>query len=228
MAEVLERTAARDDVELIQKEKLLLQAAALYNFVENCATKSPVETDFLTKMTNTVSQKIQSIQDNLVLSVGGNPSNCKFDIQSKKKVLEKLREEARCCVRTIEGAQLNQTGNEEDLRDMFVEQASKIKSLFKTIASEIKQLFAGIIQECLDVLGKPPCHYEIIVLGSLAREEMTPYSDLEWAILTSSEEEKCKIFFRNLTNLVHLQVRIVRINTKLEKVARTEPRINFL
>ena len=86
------------------------------------------------------------------------------------------------------------------------DQTEEIKKLCKLISSKVKQLFARMIKKCVEVLGDPPCDYEVVVLGSLAREEMTPYSDLEWAILISSEDEKCKDFFRDLTNLVHLQV----------------------
>ena len=88
-------------------------------------------------------------------------------------------------------------------------QTEEIKKLCKLISSKVKQLFARIIKKCVEVLGDPPCDYEVVVLGSLAREEMTPpYSDLKWAILISLEDEKCKDFFRNLTNLVNLQVSI--------------------
>jgi signal-transduction protein with cAMP-binding, CBS, and nucleotidyltransferase domain len=89
------------------------------------------------------------------------------------------------------------------------DEIEEIKGLSDTISVRMKQFLAGIINECLELLGTPPCDYDVIVLGSLARNEMTPYSDFEWAILTNSEEEKCKVFFRNLTNLVHLQVGLV-------------------
>ena len=99
--------------------------------------------------------------------------------------------------------------NKCDVRQMPKDEIEEIKGLSDTISVRMKQFLAGIINECLELLGTPPCDYDVIVLGSLARNEMTPYSDFEWAILTNSEEEKCKVFFRNLTNLVHLQVGLV-------------------
>jgi predicted nucleotidyltransferase len=89
---------------------------------------------------------------------------------------------------------------------MLKDETEEIERLSHTISVRMKQFLATIINECLELLGTPPCDHEVIVFGSLARNEMTPYSDFEWAILTNSEEEECKVFFRNLTNLVHLQV----------------------
>ncbi|CAB3988449.1 hypothetical protein BRAFLDRAFT_85709 [Paramuricea clavata] len=89
---------------------------------------------------------------------------------------------------------------------MLKDETEDIERLSDTISVRMKQFFAAVINECLELLGTPPCDHEVIVFGSLARNEMTPYSDFEWAILTNSEEEECKVFFRNLTNLVHLQL----------------------
>ena len=206
LAEVIQEKATQDDLELPTKQRYLLQAAALLNFVKNLMRNGDTENELSKKMLTTVSQKLQEIQDNLVLSVGGNLPCYKFNSESYKKSLDSLRNVASSRLNAIHDRYVSERDSEEDHREMYVEQAEEIRVLFKTIASEMKLLFSDIIKDCMAVIGKPPCNYEIIVLGSLAREEMTPYSDLEWAILTSSEEERCKTFFRNLTNLVHLQV----------------------
>ncbi|MBS4171397.1 hypothetical protein NEOC95_002147 [Neochlamydia sp. AcF95] len=46
----------------------------------------------------------------------------------------------------------------------------------------------------------------MIGFGSLAREEMTPYSDLEFGILIKEDTPLNKKYFKNLTNLLHLLV----------------------
>jgi tetratricopeptide (TPR) repeat protein len=46
----------------------------------------------------------------------------------------------------------------------------------------------------------------MIGFGSLAREEMTPYSDLEFGILISDDNTKNRKYFKNLTTLIHLKV----------------------
>ncbi|XP_028395686.1 uncharacterized protein LOC114519715 [Dendronephthya gigantea] len=208
LAEVLKQKASDETVLLPQRQKLLLQAASLYNFVGNCFNKSAVESksEFATSHENVLPGKILEVQESLIVATRGDRLRCRFNPESKKIAIEQLREEAKRELRVINAKYDAKTGNEEDLRKLFIKQTADVKDLYKKIASKLKQFFAEIIQECLEVLGELPCEYEVILLGSLSREEMTPYSDLEWAILTRSDDEQSKIFFRNLTNLVHLQV----------------------
>jgi hypothetical protein len=37
-------------------------------------------------------------------------------------------------------------------------------------------------------VGPPPCAYAMLAFGSLAREDLTPYSDFEWAIVLDDED----------------------------------------
>ncbi|XP_028407447.1 uncharacterized protein LOC114530060 isoform X2 [Dendronephthya gigantea] len=69
------------------------------------------------------------------------------------------------------------------------------------------RLVAMLANECENKLGRPPCDYAIIGLGSVARMEATPYSDLEFAILYSDPAIGDKInYFRVLSYLLHLKV----------------------
>ena len=47
-----------------------------------------------------------------------------------------------------------ETGDEEDLRKIFIKQAVDVRDLYQKIALKIRQFFAEIIQECLEVLGE--------------------------------------------------------------------------
>jgi predicted nucleotidyltransferase len=188
-------------LELPQRQHFLLQAAALYNFVRNFLKTEELEGE--------LSKTLSKIQDNMVDMVGGNPLHCKFDSELKKNELRKLRNEAKQSLESIEcrrSSKNQESVNKCDVRPMLKDETKDIEELSDRISVRMKQFLAAIINECLELLGTPPCDHEVIVLGSLARNEMTPYSDFEWAILTDSEEEECKVFFRNLTNLVHLQV----------------------
>jgi predicted nucleotidyltransferase len=209
LAEVLERKAEDKNLELPRRQRFLLQAAALYNFVRNFLKTEDVEAELSKTLSKVVSRKLLDIQDSMVEMVGGNPLHCKFDSELKENELKNLRNEVKKSLESMECRRTpknTESLNKCDVRQMLKDETEQIERLSDTISVGMKQFLAAIINECLALLGTPPCDHEVIVLGSLARNEMTPYSDFEWAILTNSEEEECKVFFRNLTNLVHLQV----------------------
>ncbi|CAB3992653.1 PREDICTED: uncharacterized protein LOC109461575 [Paramuricea clavata] len=209
LAEVLERKAADRNFKLPQRQRFLLQAAALYNFVRNFLKTEDVEAELSKTLSKIVSRKLLDIQDNMVEMVGGNPLYCKFDSELKQNELKNFRNDVKQSLVSMEcrrSSKNQESVKKCDVRQMLKDEIKEIEGLSDTISVRMKQFLATIINECLELLGTPPCAHEVIVLGSLARNEMTPYSDFEWAILTNSEEEKCKVFFRNLTNLVHLQI----------------------
>ncbi|WP_213151792.1 tetratricopeptide repeat protein [Neochlamydia sp. AcF95] len=82
----------------------------------------------------------------------------------------------------------------------------EVKELYGKISQDIKAFFSLLVNQALDVLCPAPCEYAMIGFGSLAREEMTPYSDLEFGILIKEDSDENKKYFRNLTNLIHLKV----------------------
>ena len=83
-----------------------------------------------------------------------------------------------------------------------------ISTLFRKISEDMIHFIQMLIEECTLVLGNAPCRFAIIGLGSLARYEMTPYSDLEFAILLEdgAKTDSNLVYFRNITRYLHLKV----------------------
>ena len=96
----------------------------------------------------------------------------------------------------------------EDLIDLQVRRAESIKRINKTIANKYKNIMADISKFCLDIMGTPPCEYSIVGMGSLAREEITPYSDFEHIILLCDDEnyEQHLEYFRWYSVIFHVIV----------------------
>lgn len=91
------------------------------------------------------------------------------------------------------------------------------KEIYEKIALSIKEFIRILLEESIQLLGNPPCSYALVGLGSLAREEATPYSDFEFAILIS--DESCKKYFKNLTNI---------LNIKILNLGETSPKIAYI
>ena len=59
----------------------------------------------------------------------------------------------------------------------------------KQCSSDFVALSRYIIQSSIDLIGAPPCPLAVIGLGSIARGEATPFSDLEYAFIVKHDDE---------------------------------------
>ncbi|XP_019646298.1 PREDICTED: uncharacterized protein LOC109486835 [Branchiostoma belcheri] len=158
-------------------------------------------------------ERIKSTESLLLQHVAGldhaEISSRKDDV-AHKITLQKIR--LRCQKQLQDIHELcNYSGNPlhcAKTREEEEKRAEKIRALYQQISREMKAFVSDLIQECFLVLGPPPCNYAAIGLGSLAREEMTPYSDLEFAVLLEERErlDNEKAYFRSMTYLLHLKV----------------------
>ncbi|MBA8667608.1 tetratricopeptide repeat protein [Holosporaceae bacterium 'Namur'] len=121
-----------------------------------------------------------------------------------KEDLKNIRQKAKDAIKEID----EEYKSKESTREAELVRAEKVKNLYRGITQDIKKFINDLIDDCQKILGDPPhgCEYAIIGLGSLAREEITPYSDFEFAILINEENENYKEYFRNLTKLLHIKV----------------------
>ncbi|MBX9586380.1 MAG: tetratricopeptide repeat protein [Gammaproteobacteria bacterium] len=176
-----------------QKDNLLichrtaLKAISLYNLALSSAQF--VNDDQTNKK---LLEKIQAIEKVMIERSGGKPihqnsSSYEQEIEYWKRRLQNIRAEAKAALEKVEFG------------------SPEIQSIYKTIAAELKLMVKDMIESCFKILPLPnDCVYSIITLGSLAREEATPYSDFEWAILI--ENPKYKNNFRRLSELLWIKV----------------------
>ena len=128
------------------------------------------------------------------------------DKQSLEATRTKAREEAK---RLAEFR--DQQGSAEEVLAAEAVYIEGSKKLFADIAEQTKSLLANFYQEGEAALGPPPCKYAVMGLGSVALQQTTPYSDLEFAILMEDTPDEAKAetwraYLRNLTHLVHFRV----------------------
>ena len=73
---------------------------------------------------------------------------------------------------------------------MFQQELIKITSiecLQNKITADYTNIMAKLAKICNKIMGKAPCKFVIVGMGSLARKEITPYSDFEHVIVLESE-----------------------------------------
>jgi len=87
-----------------------------------------------------------------------------------------------------------------------------MQGIYRELTADMKQLIRQMIADCIEeyslLLGYPPCEYAFFGLGSMARDEMTPYSDLEFGILIAEEDKSGinKTYFQHITRVLHLKI----------------------
>ncbi|CAH1777589.1 unnamed protein product, partial [Owenia fusiformis] len=82
-----------------------------------------------------------------------------------------------------------------------------IKSICGDNTSFMKEFIAELMEQSIAVCGPPPCKFTMVGLGSLARGESTPYSDLEYLFLT--ENNNHEEYFLNLH--FYFQIKVLNL-----------------
>ena len=175
------------------KIKHYIEATKFFNYAISIAKENQITE-------TTAAEKIEYINIQLLQALGVpyiSKKSARESAQIDKGELIDLRDLAR--------KEIEQIGSLVD-----IEKIERTRALFETIAERMQGFLARIYQESEAILGTRPCSYSVMGLGSMALKTMTPYSDLEFAILTENDEYKnnpsTKDYFINLTQLVHFRI----------------------
>eukprot|EP00058_Branchiostoma_floridae_P022487 XP_002607977.1 hypothetical protein BRAFLDRAFT_74926 [Branchiostoma floridae] len=178
------------------------QAAALYN-------AAMARTD---KYKHSVTKRLQEIEQSFLhYTANLETKHVPPDLAiGHKKRLQEMRTRAKSQLEAIDQQHNPYQYDEDDpvMITVEAERAEAVKALFKNITKDRQSFIQDLVDECIATLGSPPCKYAFIGLGSQATELVTPYSDLEFAILIEEgkDNDDTLRYFLNLTHYLHLKV----------------------
>ena len=96
-----------------------------------------------------------------------------------------------------------------DARNRRIEQFQRgepIRKVQRFLTSAYKKILSALILDSQTLLGPSPVQWACIGMGSMARDEMCPYSDLEFAFLIEKKTETNLQYFRTLSQLLELKI----------------------
>ncbi|XP_078602485.1 uncharacterized protein LOC144876744 isoform X2 [Branchiostoma floridae x Branchiostoma japonicum] len=178
-----------------------VKAAAIYN-----AAIARSNNDIINSNITTKAKEVEKSFLTCILDI--HCSMSQDDTEKHKEQLKEMRDQIKLEMETID-QQLDPYVHDEDdprVKDIEAKRAQAVRKLFEEIAQQRKEFISQLVEECIGLMGSPPCMYALIGLGSQATGLVTPYSDLEFAILVEEESEECLVYYRNLTHYLHLKV----------------------
>ncbi|CAH1273914.1 Hypp5231 [Branchiostoma lanceolatum] len=186
--------------------KQFTQAAALYN-----AAIARADLEKHKAKSNEALQEIEQSFLQYAANMSEKRKSSTIDCASyHKKLLENMRARAKSQLDDIVQQHNPYQYDENDpmVTKVEAERAEAVKALFKCIAKDRQMFVKRLVDECIATLGPPPCKYAFIGLGSQATELVTPYSDLEFAILIEDgkDNDVTRRYFLNIAHYLHLKV----------------------
>ena len=97
------------------------------------------------------------------------------------------------------------TAYRENCRTLHL-QKNHIHTVLKTLTQAFKSLIKSLVTAGQEILGPSPVEWACIGLGSMARDEMCPFSDLEFAFLIEQATPEALNYFRRLTKVLELKI----------------------
>ncbi|MCE5318089.1 MAG: DUF2225 domain-containing protein [Parachlamydia sp.] len=90
--------------------------------------------------------------------------------------------------------------------NVALDKTDAVKQTLEAFSIGIGAFLEAMLNEMYPIIGKPPCEFTVLSLGSLARKEMSPYSDLEFAFLVKDSSEENLAYFRTVVSWLEIQV----------------------
>ena len=160
----------------------LIQSAALYNAAIARSTKNAEE----------IEKDLQQLCGYVVVQSGAQNQNADLIKHAKsiKKEFKKLRDKVKQKLKSI--PLITNAVAKDKLESIEKQKIASVRNLQNYITVCYTKIMANLAERCHWIMVNTPCRFAIIGMGSLARKEITPYSDFEHIIALEEEfTSKC-------------------------------------
>ncbi|CAK8673143.1 unnamed protein product [Clavelina lepadiformis] len=156
----------------ITKKLSLIRSAALFNAA---VTRQPGNEQF--------KQSLKDFCSDLLKTAGAKILDADLlkIAQEVKKMVKEMRKKTNESLQQINNIPYDVTIDEQ--KELEAEKITNIKTIQAQITENYKNMMKFVSNECEKIMGNSPSKYSITGMGSLARCEITPYSDFEHIIL---------------------------------------------
>ena len=145
-----------------------------------------------------IQENLQSLCNHILVLASAKIKNARLieQAQTVKEVIMKLRKNVVYRLNDIKP--IPNCINGEELHQLEVEKISLIQTLQNQITDDYKQIMADLAHFCEKVMGEPPCKFALVGMGSLARKEITPFSDFENIIVLEKQIDRNETYEQTL------------------------------
>ena len=130
-----------------------------------------------------IENDLAKVCQHILLQANASPQTADL-VQEAKYVKSQIESMRAKTIQALTKIKLIKTSNQQEKLNSEQKMTIKsVKNIQQQITSDYKQIMIELCQYCIDVMGPPPCKFAVVGMGSLARKEITPYSDFEHIIL---------------------------------------------
>lgn len=78
--------------------------------------------------------------------------------------------------------------------------------MFGEVTERMRAFLAGLISECIEIQGPPPCNYAVVGNHKLGGKDLSPFDPLSVFVLIEKDSAGIKAYFRNTLALLGMKI----------------------
>ena len=141
-----------------------------------------------TKNVSEIKKDLQHLRCDILLAADAKTKRADLIEQSVlvKEKIKKMRAYTSAKLKIIPQIPSDELSKER-VKHLEQQKITLVGNLQSDITKQYTQLMEKVASYCYDIMGDAPCNFAIIGMGSLARKEITPFSDFEHVIALANE-----------------------------------------